>query len=257
MNKLKYVNIEDFDTYIFDLDGTIYLGGVEIPGSVKFIKRLQDANKNIYVITNNSSKTALTYWEKLDALGIKLPVKSVINSTVSLIKWLNKNELQDEEFFIFGTKEMEEQLSQSGIEHSESAKYVIIGNNTEMTWDEFVKASKLVQKGSKYIVSNPDLRMPLKAGFYSPDAGAMSIMMEHTTGIKPMITLGKPTKEMIEPFILDRTILFGDRIYTDMQCAKNAGISNALVLSGEATYEDYQSSSVEIDHVMNVIGESK
>ncbi|MCK5866844.1 MAG: HAD-IIA family hydrolase [Mycoplasmataceae bacterium] len=257
MNKLKYVNIEEFDTYIFDLDGTIYLGGIEIPGSIDFIKRLQNAKKNVYVITNNSSKTALTYWNKLDKLGISLPIESVINSTVSLIKWLNINKLNQEDFFIFGTNEMKDQLSQSGISHKESAKYVIIGNNTEMTWGEFVKASKLIADGAKYIVSNPDFRMPLKNGYYSPDAGAMSVMMEHTTGIKPMIILGKPTKEMIEPFIKGKTILFGDRIYTDMKCAKNAGISNALVLSGEATYKEYQNSSVEIDYVMNTIGDSK
>lgn len=255
--EFKHPNINDFDTFIFDLDGTLYLGGVEIPGSSNFIKRLLDNKKNVYVITNNSSKSASEYHEKLADIGIVIPKKSVINSTVALIQWLVKEKLSKKSFFIFGTDAMKKQMAEEGIVHSEKADYVIIGNNTEMTWDEFVKAGKLVADGTPYIVSNPDFRMPLKAGYYSPDAGAMSVMMEHTTGIKPMIVLGKPTKEMIEPFIKGKTILYGDRIYTDMVCAKNAKISNALVMSGEATFKDYQETDVEIDFVLETVSKTK
>jgi len=248
-------NINDFDTYIFDLDGTLYLGGVEIEGASNFIDQLKRAGKNVYVITNNSSKTPKIYWEHLKKINIVLKEEEVINSTTSLYKWLKKNSLEDKSYFIFGTKDMKKQLADYGIKHSEKADTVIIGNNTEFTWDEFVKASKLIVDGADYIVSNPDLRQPLKDGYYSPDAGLITEMMEKVTFIKPKIILGKPTKEMIESFIEGKTILFGDRIYTDMACAKNASISNCLVLSGEATYEDFKESKVKIDYVAKHVGE--
>jgi len=39
----------------------------------------------------------------------------------------------------------------------------------------------------------------------------------------------------------DTTAMVGDRLYTDMQMAYNAGITSILVLSGESTLDDLES----------------
>ena len=51
------------------------------------------------------------------------------------------------------------------------------------------------------------------------------------------------------------TVVFGDRIYTDIASGYNAGVDTVLVLSGEATMEDYKASEIKPTFVLNEVKE--
>ena len=50
-------------------------------------------------------------------------------------------------------------------------------------------------------------------------------------------------------------VLVGDRIYTDMACAENAGVEGILVLSGEATRKNALDCGLQIPYVFESVYE--
>jgi ribonucleotide monophosphatase NagD (HAD superfamily) len=110
-----------------------------------------------------------------------------------------------------------------------------------------------------YYATNPDWVCPVDFG-YIPDCGSMCFGIEKATGKKP-IYIGKPEPAMIfsvmEKFGYEKTdtVVFGDRIYTDIASGYNAGVDTVLVLSGEATMKDYDESEIKPTYVLKHIKE--
>ena len=99
------------------------------------------------------------------------------------------------------------------------------------------------------VVSHPDIVCPSPEGGL-PDTGAYMALFEATTGVTPVHVCGKPNKGMIMHKINELGLepsscaMIGDRLYTDMEMAERAGVHGILVLSGEATVEDLNQSSL-------------
>ena len=92
-----------------------------------------------------------------------------------------------------------------------------------------------------------------------PDVGAYLAMLKATTGVDPIHITGKPNPGMIMHkieelgFKPEECAMVGDRLYTDMEMASRAGCVSVLVLSGEATLEDLESSNIDVDVVVNSV----
>ena len=225
-----------------DLDGTIYLGSKIIDGALSFLNRLEEKGIMRFFLSNNSSKSVGQYLEKLRGLGIPASADEILLSTHDLISWLRENRI--DQTYLVGTEGMREMLESAGVDtNSESPQYVVLGYDTEITYEKLSTASIHLHRGIPMVSSHPDVVCPSPNGGL-PDTGAYMDLFEATTGVRPEHVCGKPNAGMImhkvEELGLrpDQCAMVGDRLYTDMEMAERAGVHGVLVLSGEATMED-------------------
>jgi len=250
-------SLDGIEAIFLDLDGTIYLGGDLIDGAVPFLGRLESRGIRRFFLSNNSSKSVDQYVEKLQALGIPSAPDDVLLSTHDLLSWLEGEGVS--ETYLVGTGGMREMLEDVGINtNSDSPQFVVLGYDTEITYEKLSTASIHLHKGVPMVASHPDVVCPSPKGGL-PDTGAYMDLFEATTGVRPTHICGKPNAGMIlhkvEELGLrpDQCAMVGDRLYTDMEMADRAGVHGILVLSGEATVDDLkgapQSPSLVVDSV--------
>ncbi len=232
----------EIDAVFLDLDGTMYLGGELIPGAIEFLTRCEQHGVSRFFLSNNSSRSVNQCVSKLRGLGIPATVEDVLLSTHDLLSWLGANGVT--ETWLVGTEGMREMLEGQGIStHSKNPEYVVLGYDTEISYDKIATASIHMRSGVPMVASHPDMVCPSPDGGL-PDAGAYMAMFEAATGVRPVHVCGKPEPSMIlhkiEALGLEpgRCAMVGDRLYTDMAMATRAGVQGILVLSGEATEED-------------------
>ena len=234
--------LKEIDAVFLDLDGTIYLGGELIEGALDFLARCDEKGVRRYFLSNNSSRSVKQYVKKLQAFGIPAEEDDVLLSTHDLLSWLGANNIT--KTWLIGTEGMKEMLEEKGIEtKSKNPQYVVLGYDTEISYDKISQASIFMHAGVPLVASHPDMVCPSPDGGL-PDVGAYLAMLKVTTGVDPEHISGKPNAGMIlhkiEALGLDpaRCAMVGDRLYTDLAMAARAGCVGVLVLSGEATMDD-------------------
>ena len=225
-----------------DLDGTIYMGEALIPGAKEFLDYLKDKGIFFYFLSNNSSRSKADYVKKLSALGIYTDEEGIILSTDGVIAFLFERNIRD--IYVVGTKSMKEMFIQAEFDiESPNPSFVILGFDTELTYEKLKTAALFIQNGVELIATHPDLVCPTPEGFI-PDTGAMLALFEKATNKKPLKIFGKPNPEMITHILKkhnvspENVVMIGDRIYTDMELARRVPCDFILVLSGETKKED-------------------
>lgn len=257
----NFENIQNKKLFLFDMDGTIYCENSLFDGVKEFLKRIEDNDGKYVFITNNASKSAVDYVKKLNNMGLNVTEENFFTSVQAAVM-LFKEKFNNKLFYAQGTKSFIKELKDSGLsvteEYDESVCAVLVAFDPEVTGDKLRKTCKLLTKFDlPYYATNPDWVCPVDFG-YIPDCGSMCFGIEKATGKLPTY-IGKPQPTMIEVvmekfgFSKEQTIVFGDRLYTDIASGVNAGVDTALVLSGEATMKDYEESDVKPTYVLNEI----
>lgn len=246
--------------FLLDMDGTIYLDDTLFDGTLEFLDYVKSAGGRYLFLTNNSSKSVEKYVEKLDRLGIKSSKDDFVTSVLATAIYLKKY-YSDKKIYVFGTRSFQNELSESGLHVTDVLSgdigCLVMGFDTELTFRKLEDACILLGRGVPYIAANPDLVCPTRYG-YVPDCGSVAQALFNATGRRPKF-IGKPEPEMVF-LALERTgfskkdaVVLGDRLYTDIACGVNASVSTCLLLSGEATMEDYKNSSVKPDFIFENI----
>jgi HAD superfamily hydrolase (TIGR01450 family) len=242
-----------------DLDGTVYLGNRLIEGADRFLKDLQQRHIAHYFLSNNSSRSKKDYVTKLSSLGIEAETDQIILSTDGVIEYLR--DLQIQSVFVVGTQSMKSMFHEAGINpESSQPEYVVLGFDTELTYQKLKEAALFVQNNTKLIATHCDLVCPTPDGPI-PDAGSFLALFKKATGKKPFRIFGKPNPEMIA-HVLKRhnikpqeAVMIGDRIYTDMELARRTGCDFILVLSGETQPNDVKNLDLKPELVVNTLGD--
>jgi NagD protein len=255
--------LDEISFFILDLDGTIYLEDKLLKGSLDFLIKLKNQQKNFVFLTNNSSKNRADYQQKLADLGIDVPAEKIINSGEITAAYLaaqnvnnNKNK-QGKRIFLLGTESLRLEMERFGhiivnqeknlLQKVNTIDYVVLGFDKTLTYQKLWLAHDLILAGVDYVATHPDLVCPLKGGRTQPDCGAMIELLAASTGKRPQI-IGKPAQTtvnyIVERFQLKKSELamVGDRLYTDMKMANQAGITGVLLLSGETKIADLEAS---------------
>ena len=250
MNSLKNKKL-----FLFDMDGTIYLDNEFFDGTKDMLRYIKEIGGKYIFLTNNSSKSVDKYIEKLASLGIDSCPDDFLTSTNATILYLGKCSYK--KIYALGTTSFKEQLRAAALpitdELEDNIDCLLMGFDTELTFKKLEDACILLGRGVDYIATNPDWVCPTSYG-YVPDCGSVSFMLQKATGRTP-IFIGKPQPEMallaIEKtgFTKEETLLFGDRLYTDIACGVNAGITSIFVLSGEGTLKDLEESETKPEFV--------
>lgn len=258
-----YSRLENKKLYLFDMDGTIYLDNDLFDGVDEFLKKIERSGGRYVFITNNSSKSVSDYVKKLRNLGLDyVTEENFFTSTQASVR-LFKEKFDKKLIYAQGTKSFIEELKNSGLNvtevYDENAAAVLVGFDPELTGEKLRNTCKTLKRDIPYYATNPDWVCPVDFG-YIPDCGSMCFGIEKATGKKP-IFIGKPEPAMIFSvmnkfgYTKEQTVVFGDRIYTDIASGYNAGVDTVLVLSGEATMKDYAESEIKPTFVLNCVKE--
>ncbi|MBP5330526.1 MAG: HAD-IIA family hydrolase [Lachnospiraceae bacterium] len=257
-NDLKL--LDDIELYVLDMDGTFYLSEDIIPGSLEFLRAVEDCGKRWMFFTNNSSKDKSLYIKKLAKMGCEVTEDMIFTSGDIMIEFL-KNERPGKSVFVLGTPPLVESFEKAGIdvrqELNSTADIVVVAFDMTLTYEKLEHACTLIRNGATYIATHPDINCPVTGGFI-PDCGAFIAAINLSTGKTPKI-LGKPypeTADMIELVTgvpRKKIAVVGDRRYTDVACGVKNGAKGILVLSGETQFEDIEKSDVKPDFVFERI----
>ncbi|MBR1810535.1 MAG: HAD-IIA family hydrolase [Clostridia bacterium] len=237
------LDVKNMNFWLFDMDGTLYLGDILFDFTIPLLEYLKAAGKKYLFMTNNSSKSVADYVKKLARLGIPAVEDDFITSAQATAYYLEKHHKNDY-IYVEGTNSLKDALKRHHFnitdQYSEDVTCVVSGFDTELTFQKLEDLSKLLlNQDIAYIATNPDLVCPTEYG-YVPDCGSVSEMIYNATGRRPKF-IGKPSPLMPQlamekwGYRKEETIVVGDRIYTDIKSGINAGINTALVLSGETT----------------------
>ncbi len=231
--------------FLLDLDGTLYLGDTLFDAAPALLSHIRQRGGRYLFLTNNSSRGVGAYVDKLRRLGIDAQADDFLTSVDATVRYLRQTHA-DDLLYAFGTHSFRAQLEDAGLHItnrlSDEIRGLVIGFDTELTFQKLEDACILLGRGVDYIATNPDWVCPTPYG-YVPDCGSVCDMLRRATGRSPVV-IGKPQPEMAL-LAMERaglapaqTLLIGDRLYTDIACGIHAGIDTALVLSGETSRSD-------------------
>jgi len=242
---------------MIDMDGTIYKGKDIIPGAKEFIDFLQKERIPFVFLTNNSSNTREYYFDKLTKMGFEVGKERILTSTIATVRFI-KERRAGKKVFVIASPEVTKEIEESGIKsHEEGADIVLLTFDRTITFDKINKAYHFIMNGAELIATHPDDLCPTEDA-YDVDIGQFIHMLSYLTGTAPII-VGKPSMLMIEMAAGEmgveksRTMMIGDRLYTDMKMASNAGIDSVMVLSGEAKISDLEDSDMKPTYVVESV----
>lgn len=231
--------------FLLDMDGTLYVDERLFDKVPEFLARVRESGGRYLFLTNNSSKGVEGYIEKLNGMGIATGREDYLTSVDAAVDLLRRR-YPGRRCYVQGTRSFYDQLAAAGIpvtcDREDGAEILLSGFDRELTFQKLEDSCILLNRGVTWLATNPDWVCPTWYGAV-PDCGSVCQMLTNATGREP-IFIGKPQPAMAElamrwtGFGREETVLIGDRVYTDIACAVNAGIDSILVLSGEGTRED-------------------
>lgn len=247
--------------FLLDMDGTLYLGDEVFDGAVDFINTIEDTGRRYIYLTNNSSRAGIDYVTRLRRLGFPCEMENVFTSGMATAMFINSS-FPDAEVYPVGTKAFMSELESYGVRlgDSENVKVVCVGFDTELTYEKLDKAVHYLRRGAYFVAANPDWVCPMPADEVLPDCGSICALLTAASGVKPEF-IGKPNRNMVD-IISEKTGIaneniccVGDRLYTDIAVAQNAGAVSVCVLSGESSLNDINAAERNPDYVLKDVAE--
>ena len=265
---MDYERLINTRLFLLDMDGTLYLGDDVFDGAVDFIHSISETGRNYIYLTNNSSRAGVDYITRLRKLGFPCEAENVFTSGMATGEFLNQN-YPGAKVYLAGTKAFYRELQSYGIDlvndengHTDvdTVDVVVQGFDTELVYEKLDLACHFLRRGAKFIAANPDWVCPMPADEVLPDCGSICALLTAASGVKPEY-IGKPNRNMIDVVSKmtgvpnENICAVGDRLYTDIAVASNAGSVSVCVLSGESSEQDIAESDVKPDYVLKDVAE--
>ena len=225
--------------WLFDLDGTVYLGEALLPGAAETIAALRADGRRVAFLSNKPLYTRADYAEKLTRLGIPTGAEEVVNSSIVLVRHLAKLD-PGAAVFVIGEAPLIGELRAQGFEVRNDAdvRWVVIAFDRTFDYAKLNTALQAVRRhDARLIATNPDRTCPVEGGEI-PDCAGMIAAVEAVTGKRVEAIVGKPSPIMLTAALeilgvsAPECVIVGDRIETDIEMGKRLGLATVLVLSG-------------------------
>lgn len=251
--------------YLIDLDGTIYRGNHTIQTGVDFVHRLQEKNIPHLFLTNNTTRTRQMVLEKLNGHGIKTQLDHIYTPVLATRDYLlEKNPNIDKiPVYIIGEVGLKEGLLTDPHFYldTENPKYVIVGMDTQMTYEKIRVAVKAIRNGAIFLGTNQDLNLPAGDELL-PGNGSQCAMISAASGVEP-IYIGKPSPIIVNYALKiidlpkEDVVMVGDNYDTDIMTGINYQMDTLLTLTGVTKKEEVADKSAPPTHVVSNLGEWK
>lgn len=253
----------NYETYIFDIDGTLLLQEMPLPGAIEVLQCLRQRQKKILFVTNTPLATHRSIVKKLMQAGIWAYQQEVITPIDSLEIFLKAEHHVGALLGLVGWR-IRKHLVKKGwtvVTPSEATSFcshVILGMNNDLTYNDFAIALQMLDRGAKLVLLNADLSCPTPFGRV-PDTGALSKIFEACTEKTPA-NVGKPSLWMQEVVRRKLTSLpahclfIGDSPFTDIATGQALGLDTFLVKTGVTAYHaNHSKPTYTYDHLLSMI----
>ena len=252
--------------FLFDIDGTVALGDVLLPGAAEFFQEIKESGGQFVFITNNSTKSIADYIKKFRQMGVSTDPQNFVTASTASASWLRQH-AAGKTIYTLGTRSLIRELEGHGIRvttdpDTQDISFVLVAYDSELTYKKLTDTCRILQtRPVTFLATNPDLVCPVPFG-YVPDCGSICQMITNATGQVPHY-IGKPSTDMVDialrenPFSKEETVIVGDRFYTDIACGNASGVETVLVLTGEAKKTDTMIHTYSPTYIFDSIKEVK
>lgn len=251
-----------YDALILDMDGTIYLSDVPLPGAVDAIARVRRNGATIRFLTNKPLFTRRAYARKLKRLGFGACGAEVVTSA-HVMEMILARDHPGKRVFVLGEAVLRRKITRAGctvVHKGEDADILVASFDRTLTYRKLNEAVQALLSGARFFATNPDVVCPV-AGGVIPDAGSFIAALRAATNKDVELLTGKPSEVILEVALADidvpkeRCLLVGDRLETDIAMGVRFGVPTALVLTGVASRDDLETADVQPDHVLESVSE--
>ena len=256
-------SLGDVHALVVDIDGTLLRGAQPLPGVSRFFAFLAARRIPFVVASNNSTKSAAAYQQKLASLGVPIATEQILTAGAATARFLASELRQGTSLYVIGEPALETVLHQAGFtlldDANQPAEAVVVGGDSNLTYEKLKHATLLLQRGARFVGTNPDLLCPTEEGLV-PEAGTTLAALEAATGVAPTV-IGKPARHLFEMAVaaIDSrratTAVLGDRLETDILGGQRAGLRTVLVTTGVDNESTMGQKGIEPDLVVSGLEE--
>jgi arabinose operon protein AraL len=252
--------MKQYKGYIFDLDGTLYLGDKAIPGAPETLATLRARGAKVAFLSNKPIEPASNYAAKLTKLGIPATTEEVLNSSIIMARYLQRT-APGAQVYLIGEQPLADELLKRGIQivtDPLAAAFVVVSWDRQFTYKKLDDALQAIKRGARFIATHPDRTCPVEGGEVA-DVGGMIGAIEGVTGKRVELVTGKPSPITVQEALdllglaPEECIMVGDRLETDIRMGKEAGMAAAVVLSGVSRREDVAGAQWQPDYVLESV----
>lgn len=247
-----------FDGLLIDLDGVVWIGREPVPGSPEALRALLDDGKRIVFVTNNPGRLPEAYVERLRELGVEVGPEQIVTAGVAVARLAGEAAGEGGSAFVLGDTPLQEMVAATGTrllrgDEAEEADVVVVSGHKGFDYGELKTAKFALDRGAQLFATSHDPTMPYPGGEL-PGTGAVLAAVETASGKQATIA-GKPERHLFELAKEvageGRLAMIGDRISSDIDGGRAAGLETILVLSGTSSREQAEAADPAPDHVID------
>jgi glycerol-1-phosphatase len=248
---------DEFDGFLIDLDGVVWIGREPVPGSAEALRELLAKGLEIVFVTNNPGKPAAAYIERLREAGVPVADDRVVTAGEATARLAAESTGAGAAAFVIGAPAFHETVAAAGLtllegEAGREADVVLVSGHRGFDYEELLTATRALQGGAALFATSRDPTMPMPGGAW-PGTGAILAAVETASGATAVIG-GKPEPHLFEMAreriaAATRVAMVGDRVSSDIEGGRRAGLETILVLSGATSREEADGAVPEPDRI--------
>jgi glycerol 3-phosphatase-2 len=258
---------DEFDGLLVDLDGVVWVGHEPIAGAAEALRKLREHGKRFVFVTNNPGKAADTYAKRLGDAGVEVGAEQVVTAGEATARLAAERVGREGSAFVIGAPAFHQAVAAAGLTLVEDApagkgaaeaEAVIVSGHRGFNYQELLSATRALQRGAALFATSRDPTLPMPGGAW-PGTGAVLAAVETASGARAEIG-GKPERHLFELARArigdaERVAIVGDRIASDIEGGRRAGLMTILVLSGATSREEAEAAAPAPDHVIASLAE--
>ncbi|HEY5942896.1 MAG TPA: HAD-IIA family hydrolase [Solirubrobacterales bacterium] len=247
-----------FDGLLIDLDGVVWIGREPVPGSAEALQTLLEAGKRLVFVTNNPGKHPAAYAERLAELGVEIGAEQIVTAGMVVARLAGEAAGDGGSAFVIGASPLKEMVAATGArlvegEEAWGAAAVVVSGHRGFDYEELLNAKRALDRGAALFATSHDPTMPFPGGEV-PGTGSILAAVETASGRRAEIA-GKPERHLFEISRealgeCESVAMIGDRISSDIEGGRRAGLETILVLSGTTTREQAEVADPAPDHLL-------
>jgi len=237
---------DEFDGLLIDLDGVVWIGREMVSGSAEALRAMLDDGKEIVFVTNNPGKPAAEYARWLGEAGVEVGAERIVTAGEATAELATERVAPGAKAFVIGAPAFHETVAAAGLklldgEAGREADVVLVSGHRGFDYEELLTATLALQRGASLFATSHDPTLPMPGGPW-PGTGAILAAVETASGASAAIG-GKPEPHLFEMArkrmaAAERVAMVGDRVSSDIEGGRRAGLETVLVLSGATSREE-------------------
>lgn len=246
-------------TFLFDLDGVVYLGADPIPQAANAIQAVRAAGHRVVFTTNNSTRTRAQFADRLCAMHIPATIDDVINSTFATALYVRNAPRPPHNVLLVGEEGLRAEFAAAGLptahDPHQPIDYVVVGLDRQLTYATLAEAQSALLAGATFVATNSDPQLPSEGGRLLPGAGSIVAALAVAAQQHPVV-IGKPEAHLFH-IAMERvgatpatTIVVGDSLTSDILAGQRVAATTVLVLTGISSVEDIATTGIQPDIVI-------